>query len=137
MESNLWSELKAATKGLHYVSESDRPVKPFTWKEDTVAADTIDAEAVVRSMAKVDAVVPLKTQTVERFFAPMLNEYPDQPEEEKATAQRFRDLQTLLTRSLADVKVIRIEQGPDIPVYVIGKTPAGEWAGVHTVLVET
>ncbi|MDX1932319.1 MAG: nuclease A inhibitor family protein [Capsulimonadales bacterium] len=136
MSEDLLGRLKAATKGLRYVSESDRPVKPFVWKEAEAAGMT-DPETVLRTVRKIQADTPIRSKTVEEFFAPMLYEYEGQPDEEKEGVRRFRELRDLLKASLTDPRAFRVGDEPDIPAYVLGKTPAGDWAGVETVLVET
>jgi hypothetical protein len=48
-------------------------------------------------------------------------------------ADRIRD--RLL--ELADVKVYKLGDEPEKPVYIVGKTADGRWAGVRTTVVES
>ena len=50
--------------------------------------------------------------------------------------KKFRDLQQTLQDTLSDVKVFRVGE-TNLDIYVVGKTPEGEWAGLKTEAVET
>ena len=56
--------------------------------------------------------------------------------EEKVTARRYRRLERLLRTSLSDLEGFKVGER-DVDVYVIGKTPDGEFAGIATKAVET
>jgi len=47
-----------------------------------------------------------------------------------------RKLRGVLESSLTNLRVLRIGE-IEVQVYLIGKTPGGSWAGLHTVSVET
>jgi hypothetical protein len=38
---------------------------------------------------------------------------------------------------LSDIKVYKIGDEPEKPVYIVGKTADGRWAGLKTTVVET
>jgi len=134
-QSGTLKALRAASKGLLFPSESDRPVKAFTWTADQVKAAASGAEAV----AAVTAVPParIKEVALADFFQPVTAPQPWHSDEEKADLQRFQELEKTLTTSLQDPKAYRVEGDTPIDVYVVGKDTDGNWSGVSTQLVET
>ena len=53
-------------------------------------------------------------------------------------AGRFGQLRKVLEARLAGLKAFRAEgDGAEVGIYLIGKTKAGDWAGLHTTSVET
>lgn len=128
---SLLSELRAATKGLLFLSESDAPLKPFVWK-----GTTIDSAAALLTYLKKDVTTPVQEVTLEKFFAPMSTPQDWDDDEAKADRARFQALVAQLA-ALTDTRVFRLGSGPEITVYVIGKTPDGSTAGVSTILTET
>ncbi len=128
---SLLSELRAATKGLLFLSESDGPLKAFVWK-----GVVIDSPAALLVHLEKDAATPVQEVTLEKFFAPMTTSQDWDDDEAKADRVRFQALVAQLA-VLTDTRVFRLGSGPEITVYVIGKTPDGSTAGVSTMLTET
>ena len=116
-------QLRKAVEGLTYPSESDEPFDVFHWgatgtasAKDQVLAHAGSNRAIVE--------VPINT-----FF--------DQLEGSDDIA-RFRQLQRLLQAMLSELKVFRVGAGQvRVDVYLIGKTRAGDRAGLHTGSIET
>ena len=125
------SELRAATKGLLFLSESDGPLKAFVWKG--VAVDS--AAALLKQLHK-DAATPVQEVELAKFFAPMTTPQDWDDDEAKADRARFQALVTQLA-ALTNTRVFRIGTGPEIPAYALGTTPDGSTAGVSTLLTET
>lgn len=50
--------------------------------------------------------------------------------------QKFQTLVTKLKDNLTDIKVYRLGT-IDIDVYIVGKTPSGDLAGIFTKVIET
>jgi hypothetical protein len=50
--------------------------------------------------------------------------------------ERFRKLQAVIESNLADVKVYKVG-AINIPVYIVGRSPEGQWLGVSTRLIQT
>jgi hypothetical protein len=126
MSSDELPELRAlrqAAEGLEYPSESDAPFEPFQWeaKGDGSAASQVAAHA--RPGQKIEEV------PVDRFFAQL---------DDSDDAERFRQLRRVLESQLPGVKIFRAGVGEtEVDIYLLGQTRAGNWAGLHTVSVET
>ena len=128
---SLLSELRAATKGLLFLSESDGPLKAFVWK-----GVAIDSAAALLVHLEKDAATPVQEVELAKFFAPMATPQDWDDDEAKADRGRFQALVAQLA-ALTNPRVFRLGSGPEILVYVIGKTPDGSTAGVSTMLTET
>jgi hypothetical protein len=116
----LLDSLKKATDGLLYPSESDEPFEPFRWKRTTD-----DPAKEVAARAKPGAKV--REQSVADFFGALAD---------ADDAARFADLRRTLESKLAGLRVFRVGD-IEVGIYLIGKTPNGDWAGLRTVSVET
>jgi hypothetical protein len=127
--------LQTASKGMLFPSESDRPIKAFTWTVDQAKNATTGSEAIA-NVKGIDAAT-IRCVSLDDFFKPATTLQPWQSEEEKAAAQRFQDLEKTLSENLQNVMACRVEGGTTIDVYVIGKDQDGNWSGVSTQLVET
>jgi hypothetical protein len=131
--ASLNNELKKATRGLLFQSESDYPVEPFSMPatdgKALSAADIIAAK-------KLPADSPVKELKLDDFFAVAVQEQEWQGKEERERAGRFQKLVALLKKNLTDIRVYRIGD-VEADVYVVGKGPSGEFAGVTTKVVES
>lgn len=114
-------ELKKASEGLLYPSETDAPFEPFRWGGGggDSARDQVAGHA--RKKQKIEEVA------VDDFFAEL---------EGSEDAERFRQLRKALESQLAGLKVFRVGS-IRVDIYLIGKTRGGEWGGLHTISVET
>jgi hypothetical protein len=115
--------LKQATDGLLYPSESDQPFDVFCWNTEAGSSET--AEQQVASHA--DKNKKINEISLDEFFEEL---------KEVEDAGRFNRLRQALQTVLRDGRVFRLGS-VRIDVYLIGQTPSGDWAGVHTVSVET
>ena len=71
-----------------------------------------------------------------RFFADLIQDQDWHGEAERLVVQKYRNLLAVLKQSLSGLTVFRIGE-VQIDIYVVGRTPTGEWAGIHTTAVET
>ncbi|MDB5290344.1 MAG: Nuclease inhibitor-like protein [Phycisphaerales bacterium] len=117
---DLLEALKMATNGLLYPSESDEPFEPFRWKRTTD-----DPAKEVAAHDKPGA--KIREQSVDEFFAGLA---------ESDDAKKFADLRRELESRLSGLRVFRVGD-IEVGVYLIGKTPSGDWAGLRTTSVET
>jgi hypothetical protein len=124
------SRLKGLTAGLSFQSESDYPVEPFEEK----AAGAASARDLVA--AKGGAGAAVRELDFDSFFADAVKEQDWHDEEARARVKKFQALIKFLKESLTDIKVYRVG-GTEADVYVVGKTAAGDFAGVKTKVVET
>ena len=122
-------QLKKLTRGLSFKSESDHPVKPFF------------AEGKGRKSLKASDLSKLPARPVDfdSFFATATADEDWHEAEEKESARRFRELVDALKSNLTDIKVYKVGKasGAEFEVYVVGRTPDGDFAGVTTKVVET
>ncbi len=109
-----------AINGLTYPSESDEAFDLFQW-----GSAAGNAQAQVLAHARVRQ--PIAEVHVNDFFAAL---------DGTDDAARFRDLRRALEASLTDLRVFRVGK-IRVEIYIVGKTKAGQWAGVHTTSVET
>jgi hypothetical protein len=122
MAKDVMQSLREAVEGLTYPSESDEPFEVFQWgpakgaARDQVAAHGGNGRKIVE--------VPVET-----FFKQL---------DEADEAARYRRLQQVLQSNLKDLHIFRMGDGEvRVDVYLIGQLRSGEWAGLHTVSVET
>jgi hypothetical protein len=114
--------LKKASRGLLFVSETEAKLEPFLWKDGGEL--TREHLFTLSGSAKGTAV---EETSLDSFFRAV-------PEEDRA---KFQKLTRVLQDQLADTKVYKIGDEAEKQVYIVGKTPEGQWAGVKTTVVET
>ncbi|HKI37260.1 MAG TPA: nuclease A inhibitor family protein [Gemmataceae bacterium] len=124
--------LQQAAEGLTYQSETDAPWKAFAWP----TAQGEPTAAAVRQQGRHKADAPVEEQTVEDFFAPLIQDQDWYGDEERATAAKYRALLDTVKRYLKDPKVMRVGTRKKA-VYVVGTAKEGGWAGLTTTAVET
>ena len=130
-DAQLIEELERAIAGLLFMSESDYPFSAFVWK-----GNRLITEDYLREQAGSAKDAPVKTQSVDEFFRAAVSEPDWKGEEELALAKRYQTLVRWLKENLQDPKVYRIGE-IDIPVYVLGRSPEGNWIGISTRVIET
>lgn len=114
-------DLHPLIDGLTYPSEDDRPFDVVDWPPAASAH-----EAVARHAPAGATVEPLSAAA---FFSPL---------RDTTEAARFAALERGMTAHLGGLAAFRVGDGSaEVAVYVVGRTPAGRWAGVRTVSVET
>jgi len=129
-DEQLLEELREATRGLLFMSESDYPLEVFKW---TTGEPTRE---FLRKLAGKDSSSEVETQGAREFFRASASEPDWKGESELATARKFQTLLRLLETALTDLRVYRVGS-IDINVYVAGRAPSGYWLGVSTRVVET
>ncbi len=130
-DEGLLAELKEATEGLTFMSESDYPFEVLHWK----GAAEVNAE-YLRELEGLSADAPVKVTSVDEFFKVAASEAEWKSKEAITTARRYQALVQLLEENLTDLKVYRIGE-INISVYVIGKLATANWIGISTQVVET
>ena len=129
-DEQLIEELREATRGLTFMSESDYPFEVFNWG----AAEP--THEFLRGLTGEASDVPVETTTPAKFFRVAVSEAEWKNGEQLTQARRFQTLLRLLGRNLTDLKVFRVG-AINIPVYLAGRGAAGNWLGVSTRVVET
>lgn len=128
---NLTQQIKTAAEGLWYISETDAEIFPFTGSK----ADAVTKENLLNQIGK-----PADTPVEERGFDEMLARFITIQDwfgdEEKATAEKFAALKSLLEKNLTDLKVFKIGR-IEVEIYFVGLDAQGNLAGIQTKAVET
>ncbi len=130
-ETDLPAQIKKLSEGLYYISETDAEILPFVGKK---------AQAVISDEIK-NQIEEAKTSEIEqkdlKEFIARLTEIQDWfGEEEKATAQKFSELKSLLEKNLKDLKVFKVGK-IQIDVYAVGLDAESNLMGIKTKAVET
>ena len=129
-DEQLIEELREATRGLTFMSESDYPFEVFRWDVGEPTPEFL------RGLTGEAADAPIETRSVADFFRVAASQAVWKSEGQLAVAHSFQPLQRLLEQNLTELKVFRVG-AINIPVYVAGRGASGNWLGVSTRVVET
>ena len=131
--SKLRDQLQKASDGLVFISESDYPFEVFLWEASGSLVNT--PETVLHHTGHpIDT--PVEVVDIDSFFAMSTAEQDWYEQGEQQTAKKFQNLVETLKSHLTDIKVYRLGT-TTIDVYIVGKTPSGDLAGLSTKVVET
>lgn len=133
-QSDLLSDLKLASEGLLYISETDAPFEPFVWKTDKPLTEINAQDLLKFAGQKTDAKVSEKK--LEDFFRQPTEMQDWFGDEEKAQVEKYLKLKQLLTTKLKGAKVFKVGE-VQIDVYIVGIEAEENLAGVKTKAVET
>lgn len=129
--ATLITRLQEATAGLLWMSEIDAPLEVLHWPSILELTQERLLELTNHPLT-----TPVKGVTVEDFFAGATEEHAWFGEEERAIAQRYRDVVALLKQSLHHLQGYRVGE-VRIDLYIVGQTAASDWIGLATQAVET
>jgi hypothetical protein len=130
--SQIEKELMEVSEGLLMLSETDAP---FEFYYHQKPEDKFDEDIVVEWDGKPGGTA-VQVLTLGDFFNRMKNPHKDADETQKKNAERFKKLEAKLNELLEDVKVYKLSE-ITLPVYIIGRTKSGDYAGLKTLVVET
>lgn len=128
-DEQIIAELKKATEGLMFMSESDYPF-------EIVRLEGEPDQQRLRELGAAAADAPVETRSLEEFFRAAASEPEWKKGEELATARRFQSLVRLLKENLSEARVYRVGE-INIAVFILGKSAEGNWLGLQTRVVET
>jgi len=129
--SQIIDKLKNASDGLLWLSESDYPFEPVLW----ASVEDLTNDKLLEKLGKSPDTL-VEVRDIDRFFAWAIAEEDWHDEEEKAEVEKYCQLVEVLKTNLTDLKVYRVGE-IEIDVYIVGKTPDGNLAGLSTMVVET
>jgi hypothetical protein len=132
MASDLESRLKRAAKGLLYPSESDEPIAVVRWP----GGERKLTKGTVLELGNHQKGTQVEEVPVDQFFEPLTTDEAWHDAADSKQVERFRKLKNLLTSELSRPHAFRVED-TDVHYYVIGKTSAGDFLGIHTTATET
>lgn len=114
------TELRSLAAALTYPSESDEPLDVFVWPQTQP-----DPAAELRHRGLVSQ--PILQTPLDAFFRELI---PNDP------SGGFARLRQVIEQHLAQPTVLRVGE-VEVDVYVIGRAPGNQWAGLHTRSIET
>lgn len=129
-DEELLEGLKEAVRGLLFMSESDYPFTLVRWEVEAITEDFLREQAGKESDA------PVTSQSVEYFFRIAVSEPDWKGKEALAVAKRYQALLRFLKENLTDLKAYRVGE-IEIEAFVVGLSPARNWLGISTRLIET
>jgi hypothetical protein len=125
--------LSEATVDLMWISETDTPFEVLLWEELT--ASKLTPKKLLKWLA-CEAETIVNTQTIDEFFRPAIEPQDWHEAAEKTTILRYQELINTLQQNLTALQVYRLGEC-EVAIYVVGKTPAGQWMALKTEAVET
>jgi len=125
------TQLKQASNGLLFLSETDAPFEVIHWPAQ---GELTPVKLLQLTNHPPDA--PVKVVSVDDFFAIATQEEDWHDQEEREMVQRFQNKVSVLKQNLSQLQVFRVGN-INIDVYIVAATPSGELAGLSTKLVET
>lgn len=115
------------------MSEADYPFEVILWEGQ--GREPLTNEKLIQQTGHAPD-TPVEAVQLDDFFRNATIEQEWYTPEERQTAQRHRELVETLRTNLSDIQVFR--RGTTfIDIYIVGKTPSGDLAGLSTKVVET
>jgi hypothetical protein len=130
-KADLAEQIKKAAQGLWYMSETDAEIFPFTGSK----ADSVTKETLLKQLGRSNE-TPIEERDFEQMFARFIKIEDWFGDEEKATAEKFAALKSLLEKNLTNLKVFKVGK-INLDVYFVGLDAEGNLAGIQTKAVET
>jgi hypothetical protein len=127
MSSTIVDELKKATAGLLYTSESDEPFEAFLWK-DGGGSLTAQHFLDLSGHKPAEGVEEVKLGD---FFSELTADQDWYGEAEREAAGKYRRLLQTLGSQLSEIRVFRVGK-VDKEIFIVGRTSSGDWAGIKT-----
>ena len=129
-DKELINQLKQASQGLLWLSESDYPF-------ETVLMENVDdIESKLLELTDSSADTKIEVRELDNFFDRVTEEKDWYNDEEMLICRRYQELVKLLKTHLTDIKVYRVGE-IEVNCYILGKTESGSVAGLSTISVET
>ncbi|MEG4424948.1 MULTISPECIES: nuclease A inhibitor family protein [unclassified Microcoleus] len=131
MTDSIATQLKQASEGLLFGSETDAPFEVIHWPTQ---GELTPPKLLQLTEHSPDASV--EVVTVDEFFDAATQEEDWHDEEERETVKRFQNLVSVLKQNLSQLQVYRVGS-VEIDAYIVGVTDGGGLAGLSTQVVET
>ena len=125
------TKLKNASQGLLWLSESEYPLEPVLWQ----SVEDLTAKKLLQQLKK-PSNTPVRVTDIDKFFSNAIAEHDWYDDEQKAEVKKCRHLLEELKSNLSNITVYCVGK-VEIDIYIVGKTPNGDLAGVSTMVVET
>ncbi|WP_373524906.1 nuclease A inhibitor family protein [Nostoc sp.] len=132
MTNDITEKLKQSSADLLMMSESEYPFEVFLW---TGEANSLTNQKLLQlTDHPLDS--PVEEVALDYFFRNCAYEQEWHDEPQKENVKKFQTLVQTLKDNLNEINIYRIGT-INIDVYIIGKTPSGDLAGLSTKIVET
>jgi hypothetical protein len=125
--------LTAATTDLWWTSESDEPFTIVRWPDWIV--NPLDGLALAKPI-EADTATPITPVDLDEFFQRAITPQEWHEAVDRALIDRYEQLLCTLKQALTDLQVYRVGHC-EVDVYIVGKTPAGHWLALKTMVVES
>lgn len=133
MTQEITEKIKQAADGLLMMSESEYPFETFLWSNQ--AQEPLTNQKLLQLTGHPQETL-IETVDLDYFFRNCAVEKEWHNEIQKQNVQKFQLLVKTLKDNLAALSVYRLGTRR-IDVYIVGKTPSGDLAGISTKVVET
>jgi hypothetical protein len=133
MTNEITEKLKQASGGLLMMSESEYPFEAFLWSNQ--AQEPITAQKLLQLTGH-SLETSIEEVELDYIFRNCAEEKEWHDEIQKQNVPKFKSLVKILKDNLTDIKVYRIGT-TNLDIYIIGKTPSADLAGISTKVVET
>lgn len=130
-DSEIIQQLRQASEGLLWLSESDYPFEVVYWQEEKLI---IEEKILQNSNNNLDKTI--ETKTLESFFKFATKEQDWHDRAEKEEVDRYQNLVKIIQEKLTDIKVYRVGK-VEVDVYILGTTESGAICGLSTKVIET
>ncbi|WP_392532928.1 nuclease A inhibitor family protein [Nostoc sp. C117] len=132
MTNEITEKLKQSSVNLLMMSESDYPFEVICW---TSEAHNLTTQKLLQ-LTNHPQDSQVEEVELDYLFRNCAYEKDWHDEQQKQNVTKFQTLLETLKNNLNEIKVYRIGT-INIDVYIIGKTPSGDLAGLSTKLIET
>ncbi|MCC5661715.1 nuclease A inhibitor family protein [Nostoc sp. XA010] len=133
MTKEITEKLKQASDGLLMISESEYPFEAFLWSNQ--AQEPMTAQKLLQLTGH-SLETSIEEVELDYIFRNCGEEKEWHDEIQKQNVPKFKSLVKILKDHLTNIKVYRIGT-INLDIYIIGKTPSADLAGISTKVVET
>ncbi|MBD2494747.1 nuclease A inhibitor family protein [Nostoc sp. FACHB-280] len=133
MTNNVIQSLQQTSHSLLMMSESEFPFAVVFWSGE--GQESLTNQKLLQ-LTNHPVETPIEIVELDYFFRNLAEEKEWHDDIQRQDVQKFQSLVQTLKNNLTDIKVYRLGT-IDIDVYIIGKTPAGDLAGISTKVIET
>ena len=130
-EISLEDQIREASEGLFYISETDAEIIPFIGSKTEEVT-----KAEILKQLNSDKDVEIEERDFENFFEHLTKFQYWYEAEETERAKKFRKLKKMMEENLRELKVFRIGK-IQIDIYVVGLDAENRLIGIKTMAVET
>ncbi|MGJ5629905.1 nuclease A inhibitor family protein [Nostoc sp. CALU 1950] len=133
MTNEITEKLKQAFDGLLMISESEYPFEAFLWSNQ--AQEPMTAQKLLQLTGH-SLETSIEEVELDYIFRNCAEEKQWHDEIQKQNVSKFQSLVKILKDHLTDIKVYRIGT-INLDIYIVGKTPSADLAGISAKVVET